>query len=128
MDTECEICHGAAETHEHLFYKCQWAAEIWRGIAHWLQIPLQRAEEGWFNGLLWIKGSKRWKRIIYMVNTAVIYDIWAARNNLIFHGTVTNAEYTSRQIKVQIIQRVLYIAQGNPKYTGCTNMILRERV
>ncbi|KAJ6372275.1 hypothetical protein OIU76_026707 [Salix suchowensis] len=31
-DHSCKLCNQAAETHEHLFFQCQFSAQIWQSV------------------------------------------------------------------------------------------------
>ncbi|KAJ8420631.1 hypothetical protein Cgig2_015473 [Carnegiea gigantea] len=62
------------ETHDHLFFHCAKAKEIWTWMGKWLAIPSKNTWHEWIHYLLGIKTKKVQKQIIYATFAAVKPD------------------------------------------------------
>ncbi|XP_074298718.1 uncharacterized protein LOC141629644 [Silene latifolia] len=97
----CVLCKQDMETHDHLFFKCQFSASIWRGVLNWMGISgrgLTLKKE-----LLWIskQGAKRhWKIKWFSCSIcAVTYAILKERNRIIFEGFEREYEKVIQYVK-----------------------------
>ncbi|KAJ8445327.1 hypothetical protein Cgig2_010685 [Carnegiea gigantea] len=85
IDAHCILCQQEEEDDQHLFFDCPFAQSIWKDIHLWWPIPMSAPTmEGRINSLLRLKGDNQSKNITYAICSAVIYNIWTARNFSIF--------------------------------------------
>ncbi|KAJ6917686.1 hypothetical protein NC652_019881 [Populus alba x Populus x berolinensis] len=83
----CIFCGLQTETHEHLFFECQFSRVVWQTInakasIHWPYLP-------WQNLLSWTtanycKNTDIQHLIARLVLSTTVYYIWYERNNRIF--------------------------------------------
>ncbi|KAJ8441434.1 hypothetical protein Cgig2_023620 [Carnegiea gigantea] len=82
---EHKFCHQNDETQEHLFFECQYAAAIWEDFQKEWGIKLEMTGiEPCLKSLTKLKQSRKMRWVIYALITAVTYNIWKARNHLVF--------------------------------------------
>ncbi|KAJ0751570.1 putative reverse transcriptase zinc-binding domain-containing protein [Helianthus annuus] len=83
----CPICGNDEETIEHLFIACPFAQQLWDVVSRWVKISalflLERSDLIYFHSH--VRGSGRWKKVIYLVMQAVVWCTWRARNDLVFN-------------------------------------------
>ncbi|KAK4383529.1 hypothetical protein Sango_2767100 [Sesamum angolense] len=92
----CVLCGGLFdETHDHLFFKCSYSKRCLSILSRKIRFQWPFLE--WQTGLIW--ASKRW-RGPHLINAAfratlaaLVYHLWAERNNRKFSATSTSAEY-----------------------------------
>lgn len=119
LDTKCVICKTADEDITHLFHQCSHATSIWNTIFSWWpdwKKHLPKLIEGKA-----LRKSKLEENILTALFAAVIYHIWAIRNQVLFRETsIPSAHYTARQIKEQLSQRLLFFSTRSQRNTLCT--------
>ncbi|KAL2902930.1 hypothetical protein RDABS01_028012 [Bienertia sinuspersici] len=106
-DPWCELCGLQEETHEHLFFKCSIAHEIWKATFSCLQVTRR-----WSNMSEMIKWCKRRCRtskfrstVIIAACAAVIYSIWQARNQALWEHRRQNPDYIDAQVGYFVAKR-----------------------
>ena len=89
IDTICNRCGYCSESTDHLFVECLFARSIWWNVLVWMRVPWPTNCES-LNDLVQLlldsPGSKKWKRIVYTVVMATVWNIWLARNRMVFDG------------------------------------------
>lgn len=87
---QCRLCQCDIETQEYLFFECAYAVEIWtRFERHWgLKLQIIGMEQG-IRSVYNLKLRRKTRRLVYAMITAIIYNIWQARNHLIFKNQRT---------------------------------------
>ncbi|GAA0183511.1 hypothetical protein LIER_30908 [Lithospermum erythrorhizon] len=96
------------ESHEHLFFQCEYVSIIWRKLLMYLG---EYCRAGcWFEEAQKIaskglgKGFKSKLRRVYI--TAVVYQIWKCRNIVVFENRVLEIELVTMQCLQSIKNRV----------------------
>lgn len=56
-DAQGQLCENGFETHDHLFYRCNYAVQILRKVKSWLSIKY--TDEGYERLIMFIDHSKR---------------------------------------------------------------------
>ncbi|XP_070014897.1 uncharacterized protein [Nicotiana sylvestris] len=87
MDTQCVMCRNAEETHEHLFWECILAKEVWHIVNQWAQGKPMSAIDWQHHQQEIIKRAKRKNQtaqIFKMIYTEFVHSIWIERNMRIF--------------------------------------------
>ncbi|KAL0308181.1 UNVERIFIED_CONTAM: hypothetical protein Sangu_2990000 [Sesamum angustifolium] len=106
----CVLCGGLFdETHDHLFFKCSYSKRCISILRRRIRFQWPFLE--WQTGLIW--ASKRW-RSTHLINAAfratlaaLVYHLWAERNNRKFSATSASAEYITSRILDDIRMRIL---------------------
>lgn len=83
---DCLMCKQQPETHDHLFFECSYAKEIW-GLfcAKWgLQMKFEE-KEALITNMTQMKKTRKMRHLIQALVSAAIYQIWYARNRQGFH-------------------------------------------
>ncbi|KAL0293112.1 UNVERIFIED_CONTAM: Retrovirus-related Pol polyprotein from type-2 retrotransposable element R2DM [Sesamum angustifolium] len=97
----CVLCGGLFdETHDHLFFKCSYSKRCLSILRRKIRFQWPFLE--WQTGLIW--ASKRW-RGPHLINAAfratlaaLVYHLWAERNNRKFSATSASAEYITNRV------------------------------
>ncbi|WMV25007.1 hypothetical protein MTR67_018392 [Solanum verrucosum] len=100
QDLLCPLCQLVNEDHDHIFFQCDYAAEIWRSILQWQEI--RRNAMNWTEGVQWgmqyMKGKSSKALMYRMAMSNVVYHIWLERNARIFKQQQKPASYLIRLI------------------------------
>ncbi|KAJ8429362.1 LOW QUALITY PROTEIN: hypothetical protein Cgig2_033194 [Carnegiea gigantea] len=84
-DCACVMCNAAEEDSNHLFFQCTWAKQIWQSIGQWWHMHIDISSTDSFKrSLIKLRRPKREQQITYAIAAVVIYNIWRARNEMIF--------------------------------------------
>ena len=111
-DPICPLCQIADESHDHLFFSCDWSSSLWRKAKHWLKIhnsmlSLSRATRVLQNNK---KGLQpRMRRVSLAV---LVYLIWEERNKRIFTNTGKPVEAIFRKFQI-MFYTILYFHENN---------------
>ena len=123
----CSFCQHHTEIQDHLFFECPFAKELWGEFtAEWnLNLDI-RGKEALILSLKRLKLTRKMRGLVHAMSNAVIYHIWQARNMLLFKKETYQVSSILRDIKTQIIQRVLHIHQYNHSYNICIDFLLHR--
>ncbi|KAH0724791.1 hypothetical protein KY284_000656 [Solanum tuberosum] len=96
----CTLCQLVDEDHDHMFFQCAYAAEVWMGILQWQGIT--RSAMNWINEIQWavkyMKGKSSRTLVYRMAMASTIYHIWLERNASIFQQKQQSTSFLIRQI------------------------------
>ncbi|XP_074283817.1 uncharacterized protein LOC141608353 [Silene latifolia] len=110
MVNRCILCKADNESHQHLFFKCQFATSIWNRLLKWMK--LRGRTDSLKRELHWLAGRRRrrhWKaQWISSCLTALAYSIWEERNSRIFRDVEHNEDYIVRRVQYLVSIRLLY--------------------
>jgi len=100
----CPLCQSVDEDHDHIFFQCAYAAEVWRSILHWQGIT--RNAMNWTSEINWavhyMKGRSS-KSLVYRMTMAnTVYHLWLERNTKIFQQKQQSISYLTRHIIKEI--------------------------
>ncbi|CAA7021156.1 unnamed protein product [Microthlaspi erraticum] len=126
----CVLCISGTETHDHLFFDCEFSRDIWRDLASriWQNPPLDLSSV-----ITWILQPRPSPHasasvIIKLLFQAAVYLIWKERNSRIFK----NISSTSGAIRVSVDRLIrdrllsLPSTDGSPSllefYFGCIKL------
>ena len=83
----CALCMNADESHDHLFFKCQFSSAVWSKLQSlineqkddcaWNETVMKFAEKPCNNSI--------WSIVRRLCLAAAVYGIWRERNNRIFN-------------------------------------------
>ncbi|GKB13219.1 homeodomain-like protein, partial [Tanacetum coccineum] len=90
----CAFCKNQMDTHEHLFFKCDYAAKVWRLVRGYAEMDTVQSILN--DIVLWFQpmGSRRAFQVIVgkLLFAATSYHVWRERNNRLFKGTRRSLE------------------------------------
>ena len=94
VDRICKLCNQEVETHDHLFFLCGFAAQVWRTIANRSRTywpPLH-----WHQLLQWTAQRYKNRRSISnligpSILATTVYHLWQERNRRIFQNRFQEA-------------------------------------
>lgn len=103
-DMQCAFCKRSAEIASHLFFSCTFVSSIWSRVRSWLNI--RRSMSTLHSAIKWIKkdyGSAFIKsKDVVLAFAATIYNIWNARNKVIFAGKQVSSSETLNSFKTLV--------------------------
>ncbi|GKC85571.1 RNA-directed DNA polymerase, eukaryota, reverse transcriptase zinc-binding domain protein, partial [Tanacetum coccineum] len=86
---ECSLCQNEADSHEHLFFKCEYAQRVWKKVCIIARINIK--DEQWEEEIIKAMslGYKK-KNLLGIISrlcfAAVVYYIWQERNWRLFNN------------------------------------------
>ena len=99
LDDICPLCRQNPESHNHLFFRCTWTADLWVLVKRWLGIPgyissLQSAARR-------LSGRKKdvnckMRRVSLAI---LVYLIWEERNRRVFEGSQSTVDRIFRRFQ-----------------------------
>jgi hypothetical protein len=102
----CPLCRMEEETVNHIFFKCLWVTSIWKDIRQWLGIRRNMSTLAstakWFRKE--IKGKSSHVKAKRIATACFVYNIWDARNKIIFEGKKTTASDISARVKTHVFR------------------------
>jgi hypothetical protein len=98
----CTRCLAHSEDSDHIFINCLWARAVWWSIARWIRIePFDLNSIGDVEDYFMEQiGSNRWKKVIHLIFIAACWNLWVARNKLIFEDKRTSVASLLESIKM----------------------------
>ncbi|KAI7750712.1 hypothetical protein M8C21_013014, partial [Ambrosia artemisiifolia] len=100
-DPTCRLCNEELESAMHLFFSCRFVSWVWEFVSDWCRLrPLYVFELKDFAVLhKRFRGSKKWKKAVFMIIQASLWLIWKWRNEIIFNGKRVNIWRLKEEIK-----------------------------
>ncbi|KAL0405878.1 UNVERIFIED_CONTAM: hypothetical protein Slati_3901700 [Sesamum latifolium] len=116
LDGMCILCSdGLVETHQHLFFDCQYAQRCISSIRRSVRFPWPYWD--WTNGISW--ASSRWREK-HVVNAAyrallasLVYHVWQERNRRRFQSTERTPSVLGHCILEECKQRIISAELSN---------------
>ena len=122
----CVLCHKAMESHDHLFFTCEFSSFIWQGIMS--RFNMDGFPLDWSTFTVWAASkwkSKKPKDIMpRMCLGATIYAIWRERNARIFRLEGKPRERVCRDIITNTHAQVSIKWAKDPKVTDYLSLWL----
>ncbi|XP_056691936.1 uncharacterized protein [Spinacia oleracea] len=83
----CPMCQVGSESLEHMFFDCQFSAQVWQKVLKLLQFA--RRHVGFTDELRWVlksckRGGNRHK-LLRMFFDESVYSLWLNRNNQVYN-------------------------------------------
>ena len=105
-------------------YYCIGVKEVWGGVRQWFKLQYKAEWKQWIQYLLDLKAPKAFKDCVYATFNTVVYNIWWARNQRIFHEKQHTQAYILNQVRDQMLQRILFLNRRFSKYNTCIDLLL----
>ncbi|KAF9666785.1 hypothetical protein SADUNF_Sadunf16G0264700 [Salix dunnii] len=85
----CNLCGSIMESHDHLFFQCQYSSLVWSSISN--IVGIKRPNIHWSDLLLWTTNNLSAKKdmehmIGHIILSVVVYHIWYERNSRLFNN------------------------------------------
>nr|XP_043616417.1 uncharacterized protein LOC122588377 [Erigeron canadensis] len=122
-ELECVFCKSTADSHEHLFFQCEFVKDVWKELKQYMN-HVQEVES--LQDMIRVMSrEKEMNRLAAVVNklivAAAVYYIWQERNGRIFKNQQKNRDaicqtirdivrYKLMNIKVRMTRNVERIA------------------
>ena len=81
-------------------------------------------KEAFMTSLIKMKKPRKMRGLVQAMISAVIYQIWLAKNRMIFKNTVYPAQEILKENRTQPTQRVSQIHQNRKNYKACIDYLL----
>ena len=100
LDPLCLLCSQDNESHRHLFFECNWSAQLWNSIKSWMRINQQITS---LSSALWElnKGGHSMENRLRRISLGItVYLIWEERNNRVFNSNRLSVGNIFRKFQV----------------------------
>lgn len=108
---ECSLCEKGVDSHDHLFFKCEFAIRIWKSICKIAKI--KSSDNTWeriVNKLsIETTGGGVWEIIKKLCLAATVYYIWQKRNYILFTGQKRSADDLFKTVCEEIKAKMVSI-------------------
>ncbi|GKD44979.1 RNA-directed DNA polymerase, eukaryota, reverse transcriptase zinc-binding domain protein, partial [Tanacetum coccineum] len=112
---ECSLCKKGMDSHDHLFFKCDYAKEIWKKICGKARMKFHN--DSWNNTLdemsKGVANRSVWGVIRKLCLAAVVYYIWQERNLRLFNNDQRDKEVLINTIIEEIKAKMVSITVKN---------------
>lgn len=97
----CVLCNQEIESHDHLFFKCDYSKKVWENIN--FRVGIKWSSLPWEQVIQWVtfnyhRKSKMNKMITWTILGALIYFIWQERNRRVFSSQFEGGMYLVKKI------------------------------
>lgn len=100
VDMMCVLCANDDDTCEHLFFKCDYAKQMWQAVLRNINIIHQPLD--WHSEWRWVqrrvRGRSRKAKMIEVAFATTLFYVWGERNARIFRSTHSIVETIHSQI------------------------------
>lgn len=98
----CVLCNSTAEDSKHLFLHCEGTSVIWRKLMDWLDFNFLIPPNLFIMWECWIGAvvNKKIRKGVRLIWHATIWNIWKARNDIVFNNATLDLEALLESIKV----------------------------
>ncbi|XP_074313917.1 uncharacterized protein LOC141649117 [Silene latifolia] len=111
IDGRCLLCAVADESHEHIFFACDYSKRCLELLSRWLQVPIpwQSVVQWWLTCR--VKPLLR-KQILGAAIGVLFYQIWQARNTSLHEMKLMVPSFIMKQVKFIICKRLSYVVSS----------------
>ncbi|GJY29762.1 RNA-directed DNA polymerase, eukaryota, reverse transcriptase zinc-binding domain protein [Tanacetum coccineum] len=117
---ECSLCNKEVDSHDHLFFKYEYAEKIWKKICAIAKINVKEEKWEFIIKEMSLKNDNKsiWGIIRWLCLAAVVYFIWQERNWRLFNNYKRNEEE---------VFEVIYMITLQVKLIGCLSLLNRVK-
>ncbi|KAJ9557074.1 hypothetical protein OSB04_011688 [Centaurea solstitialis] len=106
-DFVCSLCGVEQDSHDHLFFSCSYAIDVWRKVKN--EVGLHGFHESWSLILQdLVNGQGPGRLIQKLALAASVYFIWMERNNRLFKGIKRPSVQVFKEIRKVILDRMAW--------------------
>nr|XP_043614690.1 uncharacterized protein LOC122586767 [Erigeron canadensis] len=114
-DFTCLLCQRGVDSHEHLFFQCEYAMKVWKNITD--NSPILSGNIGMFDVIEKIAAMKTQNNLAVVVSKLVlaasVYFVWQERNLRNFKKEERSVETLCRIIKDNVRHKMMSISVKN---------------
>nr|XP_043620313.1 uncharacterized protein LOC122592176 [Erigeron canadensis] len=114
-DFTCPLCQRGVDSHEHLFFQCEYAMQVWKNITD--NSPILSGSIGMFDVIEKIAAMKTQNNLAVIVSKLVlaasVYFVWQERNLRNFKKEERSVETLCRIIKDNVRHKMMSISVKN---------------
>lgn len=104
-DMLCPLCENCSDSHDHLFFTCAYARQVWRNVKR--EVDLWGFPDSWNLIMEMLRdGRGPGRRIQRLALSASIYFIWRERNSRLFRSNRQPSIQTFKVIRHAILARM----------------------
>ncbi|GKA05183.1 RNA-directed DNA polymerase, eukaryota, reverse transcriptase zinc-binding domain protein [Tanacetum coccineum] len=86
-DFKCVLCNKCSDSHNHLFFTCEFSKEVWNELLKKLNVSLSRSWDQIIDEIKDLPANRNiWSIVRRLVCGAAVYYIWQERNNRLFRN------------------------------------------
>ena len=105
----CCLCKSESESHDHLFFKCQFSNDIWKSLLPMMNCIVQNEE--WNSIITYIAAmgctNNIWSVIRRLCLGAMVYFIWQERNFRTFRDETRDSKTVCRIICESVRMKIM---------------------
>ncbi|XP_074290985.1 uncharacterized protein LOC141617719 [Silene latifolia] len=101
LANRCSLCQNGLESHDHLFFNCDYSAAVWDRLLQWIGYPNLG-----YNLITILENSGatgkhcRWEHAWFQVTVAAaVYQLWGEHNARIFSNRHSSIDACVHQVK-----------------------------
>ncbi|GKD14790.1 RNA-directed DNA polymerase, eukaryota, reverse transcriptase zinc-binding domain protein [Tanacetum coccineum] len=83
-DFKCALCNKCPDSHNHLFFTCDFSKRIWNELLKMLNVRLSGCSDQIIDEMKALPANNIWSIVRRLVCCASVYYIWQERNNRLF--------------------------------------------
>ncbi|XP_057808524.1 uncharacterized protein LOC131023004 [Salvia miltiorrhiza] len=103
----CCLCKQENESLNHLFFTCEFSAQVWRKLANWCGVRQQAF--AWDAEVEYLENqgtSNTGKQLMYrLVVATAVYHLWRERNDRKFNSKESDVDRVVRQCQLMMVVR-----------------------
>ncbi|GJW02174.1 RNA-directed DNA polymerase, eukaryota, reverse transcriptase zinc-binding domain protein [Tanacetum coccineum] len=100
---KCALCGQCEDSHNHLFFSCEFSKVIWKELNQMLNVRLSDSLELIINDMIALPMNNNiWSIIRRLVIAAAVYYVWQERNDRLFKNEKRKSETIISTIKESI--------------------------
>ncbi|GJY45431.1 RNA-directed DNA polymerase, eukaryota, reverse transcriptase zinc-binding domain protein [Tanacetum coccineum] len=108
-DMKCSLCKKCADSHEHLFFKCEFALQVWKEV---MKKSTKLGGRVVLKDIVKVISDERSNnRIGVVINklivAATVYNVWQERNQRIFRKEYRTAEDICKTVYEQVKSKLM---------------------
>ena len=112
-DPDCNLCRCEIESHEHLFFECNWTSTLWGWVRNWLQIGNSLSTLPCAIRYLAVRRNHLKARMRRVALSLLIYLIWEERNSRTFDGIATSVDQVFRKFQLAFFMILFFHSKAH---------------
>ncbi|GKE66846.1 RNA-directed DNA polymerase, eukaryota, reverse transcriptase zinc-binding domain protein, partial [Tanacetum coccineum] len=104
----CALCNKCPDSHNHLFFNCEYSQGIWRELQKMLNVRFSDCWEHVIEEITSLPINRNiWSILRRLVCGAAVYFIWQERNNILFKNEKRDGNSVLRVIKETVEMKLM---------------------
>ncbi|GJV80073.1 RNA-directed DNA polymerase, eukaryota, reverse transcriptase zinc-binding domain protein [Tanacetum coccineum] len=111
---KCALCNKCSDSHNHLFFTCDFSKVVWTDLKKLMNIRLSGSWDQILSEMKALPLNRNiWSIVRRIVCNAAVYYVWQKRNNRIFKNEKRDAEIVLSLIKDTVILKLIGLSVKN---------------